>query len=644
MRETKIFRRYGLPLIIAACVIGSSVFLVQKWSSDLVERTLQGHAESSARTWQSKLAGALQEEGSLFVQGATTENQLGLIEASMAGSDIFRFKAFDMAGRLTFVSDADVFTLEEEANLNTTAARVAETGELDVSIEDGTEKPNRPSHYVEAYLPFIGQNGAVEGVIEVYVDVTGLAKAIKAKFGRLSALLIGITAMIYLVPTLILIRRTAQLRARDMEMLQVSRHDPLTGLLNRGAFNEAIGAFFGPRNRKSDGLGIFFIDLDFFKEVNDTMGHEIGDHLLKHVADCLRRVCRKEDIVARVGGDEFVILCPGLNLIELRSAGERLMSVAKDMFVCDGVEIPVSLSVGAHICTSDDSERRALYCSDLALYRAKADGRGRVALFSEELERQDIRRRSVSEDVRCGLEQDRFYLEFQPIFSRSGSLAGFESLLRLRSLTGELIPPDEFIAIAEEAGLIEDLGLWVIRNAIETAAEWPEEIFVSLNVSANQFKSGHLVRELEAATRTAEVDPSQVCIELTERVLLDEHGDVTEQLAQIKGLGMQIAIDDFGTGYSSLSYLWRYEFHRLKIDKSFFEAFAFDRARYAKIIETIVALGQQLDMSVTIEGVETQDQVDFILTTTCDHLQGYFLGRPVSKQRALALSQGVAVA
>ncbi len=644
MRKTKIFQSYGLPLIIAACVVGSSILLFPRWSDDLVTRTLLGHAESSARSWQTELAEALQEDGSLFDQGSKSEEQLGLINASMAGSDIFRFKAFDMSGRLTFVSDEDVSALEDEANLNTTAALVVSTGEMHVSVEDGTEKPSRPDQYVEAYLPFIGQDGAVQGVIEVYVDVTGLAAAIKAKFGRLSALLIGVTAMIYLIPTFILIRRTAQLRARDRELLKVSRHDALTGLLNRGAFNEACSEFFGPRNRASDGLGILFIDLDFFKDVNDTMGHDIGDRLLKHVADRFRRVCRKEDIIARVGGDEFVILCPCTNPTELRSTAERLISETRDRFICNGTEIPVSFSVGAHVSTGDENERRALYCSDLALYRAKADGRGRVALFSEELERQDIRRRSVLEDVRNGLDQGRFYLEFQPIYNRTGSLAGFESLLRLRAHNGELIPPDEFIPIAEESGLIEDLGLWVMRNAIETAVEWPEDVFVSFNVSAHQFKSGQLVPELDSATRTAGLDPSRVCVELTERVLLEEHDDVAEQLAAIKGLGTQIAIDDFGTGYSSLSYLWRFEFNHLKIDRSFFEAYEFDSVRYARLIETIVALGQQLDMSVTIEGVENQDQMDYILTTTCDHLQGFFLGRPASRERALALSRDTAAA
>ena len=636
------YGHYIVPILIALVVIGASSLAVWRWSDDLVQRTLQKHAEVSAITWRAELTQSVTGVSDLFSPGAVTAEQRRLVAASMAGSDIFRFEAFDPGGRLTFVSDAAEFAAEQDEALNAAARAVARSGTMVVDVEDGRDNPARPPWYVEAYMPVFAPNGAVEGVIEVYVNVAGLAATLKEKFGTLSILLIGFMSGLYLIPTLLLIRRSVQLRERDRQMLRLSRRDPLTGLFNRAAFNETLARRFDANSGHREPVGILFVDLDKFKYINDSLGHDVGDRLLKHVAGILAQCVGSKDMVARLGGDEFVILSPGADVAHLTALGHRVLTASGAPLPHCETTVHASFSIGAHVSTGNETQRRAMHCADLALYSAKAKGRGRVVVFTEALESEDRRRRLVAEDVRRGLAKDLFFLEFQPIYDRRKQVAGFEALLRLEGSDGARISPEEFIPIAEDAGLIVDLGRWVLRTAIEVACHWPAHTFVAVNVSARQFRTGTLVSDVRSALSLAGLAPDRVCLELTERVLVDDDNNTVEQLAQIKGLGVQIAIDDFGTGYSSLSYLWRYEFNKLKIDRSFFEAYDFDKSRYAKLFETIVVLGHQLDMTVIVEGIEKEEQLAFMMQTDCDYFQGFLLGRPVSRQDADALSRDAA--
>jgi diguanylate cyclase (GGDEF)-like protein len=636
-------RLYLTPIAVAACVIGLSVFAITRWSDDLVNRTLLGHAESSALTWRTKLVTSVPEFERLFEAGTMTPRQRELLDASLAGSDIFRFEAFARDGTLTYLSDEALFEVEPGEAFNATSAEVGRSGEMIVTVEDGRTSPDRPDRYVEAYLPIADARGAVVGVVEVYVDVTALAEALGSRFNRLSLVLIGVTAAIYLIPTLLLIRRTAQLRDRDAAMLRLSRQDPLTGLLNRGAFNDRVAEILAPRTGTRDTVGIMFIDVDKFKDINDTYGHDVGDQLLQHVARLMAAGCREEDVLARLGGDEFVILCPGIGREDFLALGQRILRrVHEAPFACRDSWTHARLSVGMHLSEPGETERRALHCADLALYQAKANGRAQVAVYSAETELKDLRRRAVARDVQGALAEGRFHLVFQPIFEVGGPVAGFEALLRLRSADGEAISPAEFVPIAEEAGLINEIGQWVLSEAIGTAALWPERIFITINVSALQFRGGTLLGDLQEAVAATGISPGRICLELTERILIEDQDSVAEQLADIKGLGAEIAIDDFGTGYSSLSYLWQYEFNKLKIDRSFFEAYAFDRDRNARLIETIIDLGHQLDMTVIMEGVETKSQIDFLKGTRCDFAQGFHLGLPMAFEDADALASGSA--
>jgi diguanylate cyclase (GGDEF)-like protein len=628
------------PVAWAASVVVVSIFAVRAFSEDFVERTLLLHAESSALTWRAEFTSSVPDLSALLSGSRATEAQRNYLQATMAGSDIFRFELFDAGGNLAFLSDQALFEVEAADRFNPTAAETARTGAIDVVVEDGRAKPDRPDWYVEAYMPIETAEGRVSGVVEVYVDVTGLAATLRERFDWLSLLLIGAAAVVYLVPTLLLVLRSRQLRQRDRELLRLSMQDPLTGLRNRAAFNASTATLFRVRGADGPDIGLLFIDLDKFKEVNDTLGHDVGDQLLAHVARKLEAACRNNDIVARLGGDEFVILCWDAHVTDLQQIGERILDEALQPMTAGTKEVFPSFSIGAHLSPAGETESRALIRADLAVYKAKADGRSRLVMFTPELEEREERRRSIAAHVREGAARGLFFLEYQPIYDAGLRVSGFEALLRLNAPDGAVIPPAEFIPIAEDIGMIEDLGRWVLREAICNARQIPEHCSVSINVSPHEFRSGSLPEFLADLLHETGTAPDRVYLEVTESTLIETEMCVERQLSALSELGVKTALDDFGTGYSSLGYLWQYRFDRIKIDKSFMEGFEAEDARYAQIMETIAILGHHLDAEVVAEGVETQRQLETARRSGCDMFQGFLFSRPVSLKAALRLLEG----
>jgi diguanylate cyclase (GGDEF)-like protein len=625
------------PIAWAAAVVVTSILAVRAFSGDLVERALLSHADSSARTWRTEFQSSAPDLVTLVDSGNATLALQEFVDASMSGSDIFRFELFDTMGNLVFLSDQALFEVGSTDRFNQAAQDAGRTGNFEVVVEDGRTKPDRPDWYVEAYMPIENADGQVFSVVEVYVDVTGLAAVLRERFNWLSLLLIGAAAVVYLVPTLLLVRRSQQLRQRDRELLRLSRQDPLTGVRNRAAFNEEIAALFGERGKAGQDIGLLFIDLDKFKEINDTFGHDVGDQLLTHVAGALTKSCRRDDIVARLGGDEFVILCHGATTQNLRDIGERILDKALTPMFAGTREIYPSFSIGAHLSPAAEPESRALARADLALYKAKASGRSQFVMFTLDLEEKEARRRSVAAHVREGVSKGLFFLEYQPIYETSGAVSGLEALLRLNAPDGSLIPPAEFIPIAEDIGLIEDLGRWVLREAVFRARDLPGACTMSINVSPHEFRSGTLPDYMAQTLREAGMDAQRIYLEVTESTLIESQTGASQQLAVLSEMGIRTALDDFGTGYSSLGYLWQYSFDRLKIDKSFMEGFRAEGTRYAHIVETIAILGHQLGADVVVEGVETQQQYEAALRSGCDLLQGFLFSRPVSLADAIAL-------
>jgi diguanylate cyclase (GGDEF)-like protein/PAS domain S-box-containing protein len=393
----------------------------------------------------------------------------------------------------------------------------------------------------------------------------------------------------------------------------MARHDALTNLPNRLLFRERLEAAL--RGVKRGGqVAVFCIDLDHFKEVNDTLGHPVGDELLREMTSRLVRSVREEDTVARLGGDEFAIIQAGsaLKLADTVALATRVIEIASMPCTIGGHEVMVGASVGISVAPSDGTgPDQLLKNADMALYRAKSDGRGGYRFFEAGMDARALARRAMELDLRAALIQSEFDLEYQPLFdANTNNIICFEALLRWRHPQRGTIMPSDFIPLAEETGLIIPIGDWVISQACVDAVRWPANIHVAINVSPAQFKNRNLVSNVERALGSSGLEPNRLEIEITETVLL-QGGDAMTTLHSLRALGVQISMDDFGTGYSSLSYLRSFPFDKIKIDRSFVSELATDGHSMA-IVRAATGVGRSLGISTTAEGVETDEQLSLL--------------------------------
>jgi diguanylate cyclase (GGDEF)-like protein len=379
-------------------------------------------------------------------------------------------------------------------------------------------------------------------------------------------------------------------------------------------------------------VAVHFIDLDRFKKVNDTLGHDGGDFLLKTVAERLRSVTRVDDVVARLGGDEFVVVQTGVrHKDQAEDFAGRLISAVTAPMKLREQSIIATTSVGVALAPGDGSDpERLLKCADLALYKAKADGRNCIQFFLPEMGAELHARSELERIVRDAVLHDRFELHYQPLFEMwERRLLGFEALIRMPAEDGTLVPPLVFIPVAEELGLIDKIGAWVLREACRTAATWPDYLTVAVNLSPAQFLAGGVGNIVAAALEAAGLAAHRLELEITETLLLGNSEAIMVELQKLKAMGVAIVMDDFGTGYSSLSYLWRFPFDKIKIDRSFMQGFEGSSRDAKTVVRTIIALGRELNMRVTVEGVETATQAAFLDKADGDQAQGFFFGRPV---------------
>jgi diguanylate cyclase (GGDEF)-like protein len=406
-------------------------------------------------------------------------------------------------------------------------------------------------------------------------------------------------------------------------------HDTLTGLPNRTLLNERLEEALA-RVGEADIAAVHLLDLDLFKNVNDTLGHPAGDELLKIVASRLHALARDGDTVARMSGDEFAIVqthvsSPG----EVTRLARRTIEALSEPCAIEGHQVVVGTSVGIAVAPTDGSSgNQLLRNADLALYRAKADGRGTYRFFEPQMNVQMQARRSMERDLRKALTSGEFDLYYQPIFDlERGSISGCEALLRWHHPETGMISPGAFVPLAEEMGLIVPLGEWIIAEACATAARWPEHITVAVNLSPVQFRNSGLVQVVMGALAAACLPASRLELEITETALLEDSAATLSVLHQLRQLGVHIAMDDFGTGYSSLSYLQSFPFDKIKIDRSFTKNIV-ARQESRNIVRAVVALANGLGMQTTAEGVETKEQLDAVKAEGCTSVQGYLLGQP----------------
>jgi diguanylate cyclase (GGDEF)-like protein len=378
-----------------------------------------------------------------------------------------------------------------------------------------------------------------------------------------------------------------------------------------------------------EAMAVFYLDLDNFKGINDTLGHPIGDKLLGTVADRIRDAVGEHDTVARLGGDEFAILQRNSSPHAAGLLARRLVEIISEPMEIDGQEINTGVSVGIAFAPNDgDAADHLMKCADLALYRAKAEGRATFRFFERDMDARIQQRRALEVDLRRALAAGEFSLAYQPqINLASNELVAMEALLRWNHAERGPVPPSEFIPLAEEMGLIIPLGEWVLRQACTEAAHWPDPIKVAVNLSPVQFRNRGLVTTVTQALAAARLAPHRLELEITEAVLLQDNDATVTMLHQLRALGVRVAMDDFGTGYSSLSYLRSFPFDKIKIDRSFIKDIERNRDS-AVIIKAIAGLGASLGIETTAEGIETQEQMEIVRRAGCTEMQGYLASPP----------------
>jgi diguanylate cyclase (GGDEF)-like protein len=413
----------------------------------------------------------------------------------------------------------------------------------------------------------------------------------------------------------------------------MARHDTLTGLPNRVLFHERLEQAIEQSDHaagRGHGCAVLCLDLDHFKLINDTLGHTVGDGLLRAVAGRLRACVREVDTVARLNGDEFAVIQHSVEgPLEAERLAGRILAVFGDAFSIDGHDIVVGISIGVTVAPNDGAASdKLLKNADIALYLAKSESRGAVRFFEPEMDARIQRRRLMEMDLRGAVERNEFALYYQPLIDLAADgVAGFEALIRWRHPVRGLVPPSDFIPLAEETGMIVAIGDWALRTACLEAATWPDDISVAVNLSSVQFKRGDLVRSVSTALALSGLPPERLELEITESVLLLDSAATLRVLHALHAMGIVVALDDFGTGYSSLSYLRSFPFGKIKIDQSFVRDMLSNRESVS-IIRAVTGLGESLGMKTTAEGVETQAQLDRLRQEGCTEVQGYLFSRP----------------
>jgi diguanylate cyclase (GGDEF)-like protein len=417
-------------------------------------------------------------------------------------------------------------------------------------------------------------------------------------------------------------------RRSEAKIAHMAHHDALTGLPNRTLLDERLEHAV-EHARRGEIVATHLLDLDYFKHVNDTLGHPVGDKLLRMVADRLRRLIQEGETVARMGGDEFAIVQVGVaQPSDATSLAQRVIAEVSEPYEIDGHQVVVGASVGIAVSITDGpSPDLLLRNADLALYRAKSGGRGTLRFFEPEMDAQVQARRLMESDLRKALAGCEFELHYQPIVNlHSNEISAFEALIRWQHSERGMVSPGAFIPLAEEIGLIVPLGEWILRTACSVAARWPDHIKICVNLSPVQFRSRGLVEVVIGALAASGLRPGRLELEITEAVLLADTETTLAVLHQLRGLGVRIAMDDFGTGYSSLSYLQTFPFDRIKIDRSFVKGVAEDIGSL-NIVRAVAALAKGIGMATTAEGVETQEQLDAVKAEGCTEMQGYLFSR-----------------
>jgi diguanylate cyclase (GGDEF)-like protein len=609
------------------------VFGVMKRTADT---QLRSDAQGAALNWAAFLTRTVPDLDLIFDGDLPSPVAQTHLSALRAANEVFRFSLYSAQGRLLLVSDslgkAPPGDLAEAVNHKARDAAAQDAPHVELLRGDGRAMPQV---YSEAYVP-VHLGGRVQGVVEVHVDQSARAARIESAFVAVATAVLLVLLGLFAVGGWQWLRHARNKRAAEDRVRYLAHHDVLTSALNRASFEEALQQEGWRRTQGGASFAVLCIDLDGFKEVNDTLGHPAGDEMLRQVAARLRDTVRNADLVARLGGDEFAVLQTGVQGSEdVATLAQRVAQALALPYDLAGQRVPGGASVGAAIHGVDATDTHELmHRADLALYRAKTQGRGGYSFYDAGLDEQLQHRRVLTRELKDALAHGELALHYQPLYGADGrTLCGYEALARWPHPRRGFVPPSEFIALAEETGMIDELGVWVLRQACAEAARWPAPLSVAVNLSAAQFRhEGALIDEVSRTLAASGLAPQRLELEITESLLMTNTDQVLAALQRLHAMGVRIAMDDFGTGYSSLAYLWRFPFDKVKIDRAFTQNMNSD-AKASFIVKSIVSLAHSLDIRVNAEGVETDAQMQLLRDHGCDELQGYLLGRPAPPDR-----------
>jgi diguanylate cyclase (GGDEF)-like protein len=634
-------KRYLTSNLVRAAALAIAFGAVLLLSAHLFQRTAERlvarEAEQTALKYASSFVGTVPSLDLLLDGGHLRDETLQAMRRLRSSGNVFRFKLYDRHGGQLLTSDdldrpdpraasAGHSLGEDNPALR---ASVLE-GASRVELKDGNGQVNLPRLYSEAYVPLMAGD-TVRGIVAINVDQAERAERIHDAFVEVGSIVGALLLLVFGAMAAQGWQRLAERRKVESRMRYLAEHDVLSGALNRASFNQALTQAAWRHEQGAAGFAVLCIDLDRFKDINDSYGHAAGDEVLRQATQRLRGLIRHGDLVARLGGDEFAVLQSAVSTADdVGRLAQRIVDVLAQPFEAAEKRILCGASVGAARFGADaKSVEELLHKADVAMYRAKTSGRGRFSFYDEALDRQLEQRRNLALDLRTAMTDGSLSLHYQPLYASHGQmLVGYEALMRWTHAQHGPVPPSEFVPLAEETGQIEALGEWALMRACADAALWPAPLRVAVNLSAAQFRGEKdLVKVVRKALDAAGLPAERLEVEITESLLMSGTDAMVRTLTTLSALGVQIAMDDFGTGYSSLASLWRFPFDKLKIDRAFTQGLYNDK-KVALIVRSIVSLAHSMGIRVTAEGVETAPQMAMLKRLGCDELQGYLLGHP----------------
>jgi diguanylate cyclase (GGDEF)-like protein len=616
-------------IFVSIGVLAATAWLVYHSTA----RLLRADTETDAVAWASRIQQDAFDLDGILAGSPPTDSDLAFLRSAKDLGNVAQLTIYDDQGREVlasnrlgeFVYDRGTFAGDSPVNHALAGEIISASGEGAVSHQEG--------YYTMAFVPILAGNDEIRGVLGVIVDNTAKhGLYLKWLSGSLAALLM-LVGLGLIVPGAGFWYRLREKWEAEKSADFLVRNDPLTEISNRSHFLEQLARILDDHMEEGRQLALHYIDVDRFKEINDSFGLEAGDRFLLDITDKLRELVDDPQMIARIGSDEFAIIQPDTSgQMHAEIFGGRIVDALSGTYNVVGHDVMSSASVGIAVAPDHGKDAlKLLKSADLALHQIKRQGRGKKCLYQPGMEQSMQARLELQSILRKAFENNWFELHYQPQYDLGARrLTGFEALLRLRHPERGMIPPVEFIPVAEETGLIQPIGEWIVREACLTAAKWPEHLTLAINLSPAQIRENKLAEKVEAIMRQSGIRPGRLEVEITEGLLMDASDMTMSELERLKDLGIALVMDDFGTGYSSLSYLWRFAFDKIKIDKSFVHNLGSGR-NVESLLKSIINIGQSLDLRVIAEGVEKPEQAHFLMANSCHHVQGFLFGRPVPK-------------